>query len=409
MRIRIYGRIKSLGCKIMACLCYFLPLCRNKIVVDSYFGKGYRDNPKYIVEKLLESNEKLHIIWLVASKEAADSLPEGVHPCDITSPIAVYHLTTAAVWIDNCRKNPFFYKKKRQLYLQTWHGTGCGKKVEKEIAQYLSQNYVKAAIKDATASDLMISDSVKQSEMYFKYYWFDGLVAEIGSPRNDIFQGNMDTYKEKVRKHYNLAADTKLLLYAPTFRNGDSFEPYAIDYDRILKACKERFGGHFVALVHLHPNIIKKFDCVSYDQRRVIDTTDYPDMQELIAASDIMVSDYSSAIFDFVHTFRPSFRFATDIDAYSKDRGGMCFGIDEYPYPLARSNDELEKKICTFDEDRYREDVNRFFSRLGEVVSDHASCDAAGIILEFIRNGHHKEKCFEQFKDLLVSKTMRDN
>lgn len=97
---------------------YLKPVDKNKIVVSNFSGKGYGDNPKYIVEALLKRKADIRIIWILRNIEDKESLPKGVEYCLEKSFMSSYHLRTAKLWIDNCRKS-FHYKRKNQFYLQT--------------------------------------------------------------------------------------------------------------------------------------------------------------------------------------------------------------------------------------------------------------------------------------------------
>ena len=156
-----------------------------------------------------------------------------------------------------------------------------------------------------------------------------------------MFISDSGDVKEKVYSFYNLSEETKTVVYAPTFRVDWSLEPYSVDYVRLKKACEERFGGKFVVLVRLHPNIAAKSEelGITYNDE-IINATYYPDMQELLCACDIVISDYSSLMFDFALSYKPCFQYATDIDAYKGDRN-FYFDLSDMPFPMATSNDEL--------------------------------------------------------------------
>ena len=120
--------------------CRLLPIKRNKIVVSSYYGRGYGDNPKYIIDRLIARNVNLKIVWLVKNDKELDSLPPNIVPCKINSFSSIFHLSTARVWIDNCRKNARV-KRRNQTYIQTWHGFAF-KRIEKDAENSLSSQYV---------------------------------------------------------------------------------------------------------------------------------------------------------------------------------------------------------------------------------------------------------------------------
>ena len=117
----IARRIKLIWLRIIWMFFRLFPLDNNKVVVCNFYGKGYGDNPKYIIDYLINQNSDLKIIWIVKNEKEAESLPKGMKYCCIDTLMYVYHMATAKVWVDNCRKG-FSKKRKNQKYLQTWHG-----------------------------------------------------------------------------------------------------------------------------------------------------------------------------------------------------------------------------------------------------------------------------------------------
>ena len=356
-------------------ICLVLPINKKRVLVSSYYGLGYGDNLKYVVEELLKNND-LEIIWLVKNKEISKTLPSKVKGVDINSFKSVYYLATSKVWIDNCRKPFILKKRKSQYYVQTWHGFAL-KKIEKDAENSLSKWYVKNAKKDSKCIDLIISDSKFMDNIYKNSFWYSGETQILGSPRNDIII-EPKKVKEKVYSYFKLDNSVKTVLYAPTFRADGSLKAYNLDYDKLLKACKERYGEEFVALVRLHPNVINKSSDLTFTSK-VINASTYPDMQELLSTVDIVISDYSSLMFDFALSFKPCFQFATDIEEYKKDRD-FYFDLNSLPFPLATNNEELFNNIINFEKDSYYSGLKDFYDKVGMNLKGDASIKTAGII-----------------------------
>ena len=381
--------IKKILQELFRGICFFLPIQKNKIVVSSYYGRGYGDNPKYIIEELLKDKQKLNIIWIVKTLSEKDSLPANVKACKAKSFLNIYHLATARVWIDNCRKS-FRYKKKKQVYLQTWHGFAL-KRIEKDVEGHLGESYVKCAIKDSKNTDIIISDSRFMTGIYQKSFWYNGEIVEWGSPRTDIILNPRVEIYKNVRNYFGVSNDKKIVLYAPTFRADHSIEPYNIDYNRLKESCENRFGDKFVVLVRLHPNIISKCEFLKFKEGEIINATYYPDMQELLVASDICITDYSSLMFDFALSYKPCFQFATDIQDYKKDRN-FYFEIDKLPFSVAQNNDELVKNILEFNREKYEEKLLEFYNKVGMIRDGQASRRCAKYILQNLNNKGMKLK-----------------
>lgn len=356
-------------------ICLVLPINKKRVLVSSYYGLGYGDNLKYVVEELLKNND-LEIIWLVKNKEISKTLPSKVKGVDINSFKSVYYLATSKVWIDNCRKPFILKKRKSQYYVQTWHGFAL-KKIEKDAENSLSKWYVKNAKKDSKCIDFIISDSKFMDNIYKNSFWYNGETQILGSPRNDIII-EPKKVKEKVYNYFKLNNSVKTVLYAPTFRADGSLKAYNLDYDKLLKACKERYGEEFVALVRLHPNVINKSSDLTFTSK-VINASTYPDMQELLSTVDIVISDYSSLMFDFALSFKPCFQFATDIEEYKKDRD-FYFDLNSLPFPLATNNEELFSNIINFEKDSYYSGLKDFYDKVGMNLKGDASIKTAEII-----------------------------
>lgn len=360
--------------------CYLLPVKRNKIVISSYYGRGYGDNPKYIVEELFRRKEKLDIVWLVKNEKEAATLPKGIRTAIFGSNHAIYHLSTAKVWIDNCRK-AYIFKKKKQYYMQTWHGFAL-KRIEKDVADTFPPYYIKEAIKDSKGIDIIVSDSTFMTKIYKESFWYDGEVCEWGAPRNDGIIKGSESVSKKVRDSLNLQENKKIVLYAPTFRVDYSTECYDIAYERLIDACNKRFDGDFIVLVRLHPNVVSKCSNIPFSEN-VINATFYPDMQELLEVADIVISDYSSLMFDFSIMLKPCFQFATDIEDYKKDRN-FYFQIDMLPFSLCKNNDELIEAVLSFDKEKYEAELLGFLKDVGMVRDGLASERCADWIADVI-------------------------
>jgi len=376
-------------------LVFFFPIDKKKILCASFEGKGYSDNPKYIVEELRKKGD-YKIIWLVGKKGIPNHLPADVISCESESLSAIYHMLTSSVWIDNCRKK-FRYKKRKTLYIQTWHGGGGGKKCERDVIETLNKDYIKRAIKDAKSTDIMIASDKFATKLYHNSFWYDGIVAEIGYPRYIPFWSREnDSIREKVYDFFNIPFDRKIVLYAPTFRHDNIDFLYNIDLKRVLDAISERFQEEIVIVTHMHINIKTDKSPFEFDGVNIIEGNTYPDMQELLAAAEIMISDYSSVAYDFALMKKPVFRYLPDLKAYKADRD-MYFKIDEYPYPYAENNEELEMIIRRFDYQKYLRNLDVFFDAVGAIHNENAAKRVAEYIEEYTANGLDKNGVFEKF------------
>lgn len=359
----------------------FWQINRRKVVFCSYYGKGYSDSPKAIAEALLASGEKMDLVWLLREPAQADSLPHGIRGASYTSGLRrAWELCTAGFWIDNCRKGERC-KRRGQYYLQTWHGFAL-KRIEADAAEALEPGYICSCKQDSRQCDLIVSNSAFMSTLYRNSFWYSGEIAEFGTPRNDIFFAPQPHLSQKVRAYFGLPQSRQLVLYAPTFRADGSIDAYRLDTQRLLDACSRRFGGEWSLLSRLHPNVATQSKGLfPYDGDRILDATGYPDMQELLCACDLLLTDYSSCMFDFALSGKPCLRFALDIEAYRQDRG-FYFPLDQIPFPLADSNEGLQAAIEAFDPDAYHARWNAFTDANGFCEDGQAARRCAQWILD---------------------------
>ena len=342
------------GCKIQ----------KNKIVVTNYFGKGFGDSSKYIVQELLKRDQQFEIVWLVSDTNKNNELPEGVRGVKFNTIKSIHELATAGIWLDNSRKMNGELKKKGQCYIQIWHGLGP-KKCEKDVELNLSKSYVYNAKQDSKMADLFVSSAKFLTDLYKKAFWYDGEILEVGFPRNDVFSYvEKEKIREKVLNKYRIDKRKKILMYAPTFRNSHDVSCYDIDFKTCIKNLEKRFGGEWVVLLRLHPNITELNRNIQFDSECFFDASEYSDAQELLVCADAFISDYSSILIDFFNSKRPSFVYAPDIEAYKKERN-FYFDLNILPADICQSNEELMEKIIGFDEKKYLDKLEKFECDLG--------------------------------------------
>jgi CDP-glycerol glycerophosphotransferase len=255
--------------------------------------------------------------------------------------------------------NPFPPKKKGQFYIQTWHGSMGLKRIGKENVN--NKRWSFAARTNSRWVDLCVSNSGFETDVYRQTHWPKNEILELGHARNDIFFADADETARviaRVRQHFGIAEDKKIALYAPTFRNDDTTACYDLDHSRFLDALEERFGREFVLLNRYHMKTLKARESQAADGR-ILNATAYPDIQELMVAADVGITDYSSWICDFVLTGRPGFIYGSDLADYDRERG-FYYPLEETPFPIAQTNDELVENVLHFDAELYAQKKERF-------------------------------------------------
>lgn len=363
-------------------LCRVWPIDRKKAVIMSYYGGGFGDNGKAVALELHRRMPDVTIVWPLkpGSKE---KLPDFCKTVKYRSLAYYREMATAAVWVDNARKDAEIIKRKNQFYIQTWHGMVALKQIEKDAEDSLGAGYLAGAKNDSKMADLILSGCGFFTKLCRRAFWYDGEILECGSPRLDVLFHMTPEKRRFVREQLGIPEDKRILLYAPTFRVTGETECYIGNYEQILSALKEKTGDDWVAAVRLHPNIADKADFITYTDR-VINATAYPDLYELIPLADIVVSDYSSLMFDAGLINKPVLRYATDIDAYVKDRK-FYFDTEKLPFPLSREPGALIDHLLNFDEQTYRQELDVFNKSLDYYENGTASEAVVDRIMEVLR------------------------
>ncbi len=360
--------------------CRLLPIQKNKIVFVSYYGRGYSDNPKYVAEALLETGVKMKYIW-IANDEKNAEVPNGFVTAPLNSFRYIYHMSTAKFWVDNARKY-WCTKKKNQKYVQCWHGGFGLKKIEKDAFDKLEPDYQRMALLDASMTDLMVSNSKTLTKLYRDAFWYEeGEILECGLPRNDRLFSYTDEDVKLIKERLSIPKDKKIALYAPTFRQSKTLSVYDMDYNLVAEKLGERFGGEWIVLVRLHPNVFKLSNNIEFDNKVTFNASMYNDIQELYMISDLCMTDYSSVMFDFMLTDRPCLLYASDVEDYRKERD-FFITVDSLPFPLAENNEEMALNIQNFNEEDY-------YKRVKEFSDYHGFCDdgtASKKVAEWIIN-----------------------
>ena len=291
---------------------------KNDRIVFMHYSDKYQCNPKYICEELLRQGLDYDIVYII-DRKGREKLPEGVRGVRRHTLRHFFEMASAKVWVDNAVNFPWRYvpKKKGQFYINTWHGSMGLKRIN--VADIESGHWRRAAAIAGQITDVMISNSKFETEVYRTSFWPDKKVKilEYGHPRNDVFLYD-DEKKAEIRKkvyeHFELEDDVHTILYAPTFRDARNLDVYDIDYDRLIAAAEKRFGGRWVVINRYHFKLAHKLESVAAlkNNDRVLDGNSYSDIQELMLASDIGITDYSSWICDYILLGRPAFIYAND-------------------------------------------------------------------------------------------------
>lgn len=358
---------------------YVFPVKRTRVMFNSYSGRQYSCNPKAISEYLVENYPgKYEIIWSFREPDKFSSLKEkGVIICKTRSLKHYYYKLTSKVAVCNGTWGSEIPERKGQYDINTWHGGGGGYKRLYAQAKDMDPVKLEWYMLDASRYSLMLASSETSLKNTVRTSLGHTGPALGGTARNDILiNHNRDDLYDSVKKSLGMKVEEKLVLYAPTFREGRKVDDYNIDLDRVVKALESRFGGKWRPAVRFHYYIA---DQMAKTNPRIINASDYPDMQELLYVADCVITDYSSLIWDYSFTYRPCLLYCTDLEYYENKRD-FNKPIRTWGFPVCENNDELENAILNFDEENFKKKMNRHHRENGSFEEGHTTKDVCRII-----------------------------
>lgn len=367
-------------------LTFFTTLNKKKYFCMSMSGNSYGDNIKYLAEYISRQDRDAEIVWAFTN----EFLPKADCPFKsvrLYSFLYYYHILTSKFILSNARLNQrMLHKRRGQIYLQTWHGTAL-KRLGIDIpAKKRSrlQHWIKPGVFhfDVSNTDIMISGSRFMTDIFRNSFLFKGQIEETGTPRNDIFFHEHPEIADKVRSYYHIDKDVQIILYAPTFRTDGKFTYYDIDAQQLMELWEKKTDKKNVLLVRLHPNLQYKSEAfIKQFPKGTINASDYPDMQELLYATDLLVTDYSSSMFDFMYTRRPVVLYVPDYETYDR---GFYFDLFRLPFVVVRYRDELKSAVLGMDTTQYVDGIEDFSEKIGNREHGNA-CESICNILKLIQ------------------------
>lgn len=353
---------------------------KKKVVFSQFGGKGYGCNPKAICDEFLRRNEGYDLVWILGKgvKKKDAGIPKGVRV--VRGHDAFYELFTAKVWINNIHFNNYIqkglYKRKKTIYLNTFHGgitlknEGTDKKSYNENKELSVKEQMYR--KDSEFVDYITSGCEAEDHVLEEFFYGKGEILRMGDARTDVLVRGSEKIYNEVRSHYKIEDGTMLAIYAPTFRADMSLKWYDLDYEKVLDTLEEKYGCPWKMLIRLHPRLADKASKIVPQTDRFINASDYRDMQDLAVASDLMISDYSSVITDFMLTRKPAFMYVPDLDKYLDSRG-MYYDMEDLPFLYARTTEEFVNNIVNFDLEHYKNKVDTFLKRIDYLADGNAA------------------------------------
>lgn len=348
------------------------PIKKNRIIINSYRGEQYSCNPKYISQGLQKLYpEKYEIIWAFKNPENYYFLKEnGIKLVKFASIRRFFYEATAKVSINNIGSYSWIPVRKGQEHINTWHGAVDYKKVA------LSEMNNDAVIKKTLLMSSQETTLFISANKFFSEYCiptefgYRGEILEYGLPRNDqLFFCNSEKARNKVIQKYDIDPNNMIVLYAPTWRYDPKQQITPLDLAMIRNSVEKRFDKKCTIIFRAH-HITGSKGTVKEDY--VVDVTNYPDTQEIMLSSELMITDYSSMIWDFSLTGRPCFLYVPDIETYTAERG-FNITVDKWGFAMCTSSKELATAIERYDVEDYKKIVKNHHNMIGSYETGYAT------------------------------------
>ncbi|KRN94090.1 CDP-glycerol glycerophosphotransferase family protein [Pediococcus stilesii] len=371
--IKIWIRYGLIGLNSILTL---LPTNEKRVLFESFNGKGLTDNPKAIYDQMVNDfpDATGQLFWGVKGQLYGD-LTRKYPEAKIVKRWSlkwIWISATARFWIFNSRMPTWWKKNKRTVYVQTWHGTPL-----KHLALDMEQvklpgnsreKYLTEFVKEAQRWDYLIAANQYSETIFKRAFKFQNVFLETGYPRNDVLiQKNTATDVKNLKRRMVGNPNLRVITYAPTWREDDfiSVGHYHFRWHFRLEKIMNALPDDTILLIRPHYLVTDKIDISGFEDRVIIDSES--DMNEIYLITDVMITDYSSVMFDFSILKRPMLFFAYDLDYYRDDLRGFYFDYyTELPGPIVQNEDELLEQIRSLVKTDFKEPDPKRFNQFAE-------------------------------------------
>ena len=378
------------------------PIKEKCILYEAFGGRGMTCSPHAIFKYLLtqtEFQEYLHV-WVI--DDFSDNEPwMGLYRDDPNVKFIKFqsveyreYLATAKYLINNVSFPGYFTKRKEQIFVDTWHGIPL-----KTIGFDIPAGKVSAGntVRNFLAADYLIAPNHFMTEIYENAFkmknLYPGKILEIGQPRNDSY---FHTDREAIFKKLQMAgveADPKkkLILYAPTWKGSRYSSPdTSLDaYEKMIRTIEENVDTReYQVLVKPHQIVYYHIkDTVGITGQYIPATVD---TNELLRATDVLISDYSSIYFDYLVSKKPILFFIPDLAEYKNYRG-LYFGIDKLPGPVAETYEQLGAYVK--DAERAMEPYRKVYEREAAWACPQDDGEVCRRLADIVFHGKEDSRC----------------
>jgi CDP-glycerol glycerophosphotransferase len=361
---------------------------REAVLFDNFKGGPYGDSPWAIHREMLDRGLDVEHLWAVRGPHVA--MPPSARPVLFGS--AEWHeaLARSRYVVGSTHFPPWIRRREGQVIVQTWHGTPL-KRIgfDFDNAHLAGEDYLSEIEREAPHWSLLLSPNRFSTPLLRRAFRYQGEVLESGYPRNDLlYAADREKTADAVRRRLGLPPDKKVVLYAPTWRedrrrfNGGVALDLCLDLDH----ARRELGRDHVLLIRPHTHVVEKVP--NAGDGFVWDVASYPDVTELFLVADVLVTDYSSLMFDFAHTGRPMLFFTYDLEWYRDTLRGFYLDFErEAPGPLLSTSAEVVGALRNLGatSSRYADAYAGFRERYCDLDDGRAAARVVDRMLELAR------------------------
>lgn len=321
-----------------------LPIKKKRIMFESMWGAKYSCNPRFLYEYIDANHPEYECIWSL-NDEHTPIKGKGKR-VRRNSLKYLYYLATSKYLVNNVNFHNHYVKRNGQVFIQTMHGTPLKTLGLDVPGDFHTTQEEEKYIKKCNYWDYLTVQSDFVSEISKKCFLYKKEFLPFGYPRTDIlYSKNNPDDISKLKKKMGIPLDKKVILYAPTWRIKNTF-----DLMLNLDSLKKKLSDEYVLILRLHHFSVKGWIQPEQDDF-VYDFSKYDSVEELYLVSDLLITDYSSVMFDYAVLDRPIIIFAYDLEEYGDKLRGFYIDIEEdKPGPIVYTSREVEKAIINLEE-----------------------------------------------------------
>lgn len=339
-----------------------IPINKNRVILECDYGKGFYGNMLYIYREIKKQGLDLEVI-IPLNNGVNIEIKESVDTKIVRTkgPKHLFYLATARYWITNNHYYHFLRKRKGTIMIDTWHALGAFKKFGIDSAK--TDEEINRFRMDSKNIDYLLVSSQEVKTIYSKALNVpEEKIMSIGIPRTDpLFDGEyIHREKKKFIKENRFLDKKKIILYTPTFRD-DEKEYFNMQLN--LHMLRECFKDEYVILLKLHP-IIRHPYKIEDDLKDFVYDFSKENINNLLMVADILITDYSSVVFEYSLLKKPIIFYAYDYDKYKNELRNFYFEYESFiPAKMSMTTEEVVDDIKNIEKGKYDIEVIESFSK----------------------------------------------